>query len=135
MTSYGKVEPKGIAGKHGYTFEFPDDHPKHTPMDFVLSKAKAGAQTTPGQMHSGNYFSTLAARNGWAGSVGVMWRLTHDPVRHVLHALQPMVIAKDNISLKKGIPMKVLWIKHGEVNLPKPAVDPNPQVPPMPIES
>ena len=46
-----------------------------------------------------------------------------------------MVIAMDNISLKKGIPMKVLWIKHGEVNLPKPAVDPNPEVPPMPIES
>ena len=46
-----------------------------------------------------------------------------------------MVIAKDNISLAKGIPMQVLWITHGEVNLPKPAVDPNPQVPPMPIES
>ena len=46
-----------------------------------------------------------------------------------------MVITKDNISLKKGIPMKVLWIKHGEVNLPKPAVDPSPQVLPMPIES
>ena len=46
-----------------------------------------------------------------------------------------MVITMDNISLKKGIPMKVLWIKHGEVNPPKPAVDPNPQVPPMPIES
>ena len=46
-----------------------------------------------------------------------------------------MVIAADNISLKKGIPMKVLWIKHGEVNLPKPPVDPNPQVPPMPIQS
>ena len=46
-----------------------------------------------------------------------------------------MVIAMDNISLKTGIPMEVLWIKHGEVNLPKPAVDPNPQVPPMHIES
>ena len=85
--------------------------------------------------NSGKYFSTLAARNGWAGSVGIMWRLTHDPVRHFLHARKPMVIAMDNISLKKGIPMKVMWIKHGEVNLPKPAVDPNPEVPPMPIES
>ena len=52
-----------------------------------------------------------------------------------LHARKPMVIAIDNISLQKGIPMQVLWIKPGEVNLPKPAVDPNPQVPPMPIES
>ena len=64
-----------------------------------------------------------------------MWRLTHDPVRHVVHARKPMVIAKDNISLKKGIPMKVLWIKHGQANLPKPPVDPNLQVPPMPIQS
>ena len=131
LTSYGKVEPNGTAGKHGYTFEFPDEHPRHSPMDYFLRKATAGAHTT----NSGNYFSTLAARNGWAGSVGVMWRLTHDPVRHFLHARKPMVIAMDNISLKKGIPKKVLWIKHGEVNLPKPAVDPNPQVPPMPIES
>ena len=100
-------------------------------MDFVLSKARAGAHTT----NSGNYFSTLASRNGWAGPVGVMWRMAHDPVRHFLHARKPMVIAADNISLKTGIPMKVLWIKHSEVNLPKPAVDPNPQVPPMPIES
>ena len=43
-----------------------------------------------------------------------MWRLTHDPVRHFLHARKPMVIAKDNISLKQGIPRKVLWIKAGE---------------------
>ena len=115
LTSYGKVEPNGTAGKHGYTFEFPDGHPKHSPMDFLLSKAKAGALTT----NSGNYFSTLAARNGWAGSVGVMWRLTHDPVRHFLHARKPMVIVVDNISLKRGIPMKVLWIKHGEVTPPE----------------
>ena len=100
MTSYGKVEPNGTAGKHGYTFEFPDGDPNHSPMDFVIIKAKAGAHTT----NSRNYFSTMAARNGWAGSVGVMWRLTHDPVCHFLHARKPMVIAMDNISLKKGIP-------------------------------
>ena len=35
-----------------------------------------------------------------------------------------MVIAMDNISLKKGIPMKVLWIKHSEVNPAKPPEDP-----------
>ena len=38
-----------------------------------------------------------------------------------------MVIALDNISLKKGIPMKVLWMKGSKVDLPKPAEDPNPQ--------
>ena len=41
LTSYGKVEPNGTAGKHGYTFEFPDGHPKHSPMEFTLNKAKA----------------------------------------------------------------------------------------------
>ena len=123
LTSYGKVEPNGTAGKHGYTFEFPDEHPRHSPMDYFLRKATAGAHTT----NSGNYFSTLAARNGWAGSVGVMWRLTHDPVRHFLHARKPMVIAMDNISLKKGIPMKVLWMKGSKVDLPTPAEDPKPQ--------
>ena len=66
---------------------------------------------------------------------GILRHVLVDPVRHSLHAREPMAIVKDNISLKKGIPMKVLWINHGDVHLPKPAVDPNPQVPPMPIES
>ena len=120
LTSYGKVEPNGTAGKHGYTFEFPDGHPKHSPMDYLLSPPKAGAQT-----NSGNYFSSLAVRKGWAGSVGVMWRLAHDPVRHALHARKPMVITMGNISLKKGIPMKVLWITHSQVNPAKPPEDPS----------
>ena len=56
-------------------------------------------------------------------------------LRAILHAREPMVIAKDNISRNPGIPMKVLRITHGEVNLPKPAVDPNPEEPAKPIES
>ena len=131
MTSYGKVAPKGTAGKHGYTFEFPDGHPKHSPMDFILSPGKGGEHTG----NSGNYFSTLAARNGWAGSLGVMWRLTHDPVRHFLHARKPMVITMENITLKKGIPTKVLWMKRGEADVPTPPLDPNLQAPIMPIQS
>ena len=123
LTSYGKVEPNGTAGKHGYTFEFPEDHPKHSPLDYFLSKAKLGTHTTA----SGNYFSSLVARAGWSGSVGVMWRLQHDPVRHCLHARKPVAIAMDNISLKKGIPMKVLWMQGSKVDLPKPAEDPKPQ--------
>ena len=45
-----------------------------------------------------------------------------------------MVIAMGNISHKSGIPMKVQWMKHGEVDPLKPAVEPNPQVLPTPIE-
>ena len=61
-----------------------------------------------------------------------MWRIAHDPVRHALHARKPMVIAKDNISLKKGVPMKVVWLKRGNANLP--AGNPNPDVPPSTME-
>ena len=122
LTSYGKVEAKGTAGKHGFGFEFPDNHPKHTAQDYVLSTAKAGAKTT----NSGNFFATLALRDGWAGACTPMWRLAHDPVRSAMHARKPMVISKDNITLKKGVPMKVLWIKRGEGQASKPSGSPNP---------
>ena len=130
VTSYGKVEAKGVAGKHGYGFEFPDGHPKHNAQDYFLSTAKAGAKTS----NSGNFFASLAIRDGWAGACIPMWRIAHDPVRHALHARKPMVIAKDNISLKKGVPMKVLWLKRGNSNLPQPAGNPNPEAPPLKTE-
>ena len=114
---------KKAAGKHGYGFEFPDGHPKHSAQDYVLSIAKAGAKTS----NSGNVFASLATRDGWAGACMTMWRLTHDPVRHALHARKPMVMVKENITLKKGVPMKVLWLKRGD-----PAKPPNE---PKPIDS
>ena len=40
-----------------------------------------------------------------------MWRLTHDPVRHTLTAPKPMVVNTTKLSLKKGVPVKVLWPK------------------------
>jgi hypothetical protein len=82
LSSYGKIEAKGQAGKHGFGFECPEGHPKHTPQDYILTTAKAGAKTTT----SGNFFANLAIRDGWAGLCGTMWRLAHDPVRHMLHA-------------------------------------------------
>ena len=42
-----------------------------------------------------------------------MWRLAHDPVRSSLHARKPVAIVKENITLKKGVPMKVMWLKQG----------------------
>ena len=42
-----------------------------------------------------------------------MWRLTHDLVRHILHARKPFVINAENTSLKKRVPMQVLWQKKG----------------------
>ena len=40
-----------------------------------------------------------------------LWRLTHDPVRHTLTARKPMVVNTTKLSLKKGVPVKVLWPK------------------------
>ena len=129
LTSYGKVEAKGTAGKHGYGFEFPDGHPKHNAQDYILSTAKPGAKAC----NSGNFFASLAVRDGWAGACSVMWRLTHDPVRHNLHARKPLTITKESIALKKGVPMKVLWLKRGEAGLPTPLPGPNPE--PAPIQN
>ena len=79
-------------------------------QDYVLTTGKAGAKNTT----SGNYFASLAPRYGWAGPCGTMWRLAHEPVHHVLHARKPFVINTENLSLKKEVPMKVLWLKKGD---------------------
>ena len=51
LTSYGKIEAKGQVGKHESGFEQPEGNPKHTPQDYILITAKAGAKTTT----SGNF--------------------------------------------------------------------------------
>ena len=60
LTSYGKVEAKGQAGKHSFGFEFPDGHPKHIAQDYILSVAKAAAKTT-------NSVCFQPCRSGWVG--------------------------------------------------------------------
>ena len=40
-----------------------------------------------------------------------MWRLQHDAVRHNLIARKPFMVSGAQISLKKGVPMKVAWPK------------------------
>ena len=97
LTSYGKIEAKGQAGKHGSGFEHPEGHPKHAPQDYILTTAKAGATTTT----SRNFLANLAIRDGWAGPCGTMWRLSRDLARHVLHARKPFVINTENLSLNK----------------------------------
>ena len=60
-----------------------------------------------------------------------MWRLSHDPVRHTLHARKPVVVTKENIALKKGVPLKVLWLKRGEATSSQAAANPNPEPRPL----
>ena len=108
ITAYGKLLAEGVAGKHAYTFEFPEGHPKHKGMDYFLASKvpeKAGSKSTS----SGNFFASLTTRDGWEGPLGNMWRFTFDSVRHNLAPRKPQVACKDNIALKKGVPIKVLW--------------------------
>ena len=107
LTGYGKLVPEGAAGTHQYTFEFPDGNPKHKGMDYsVASKATTGKGP---KTSSGNFFAPLVCREGWEGALINMWRLGYDGVHHNLVARKPHVITRDNITLKKGVPIKVLW--------------------------
>ena len=45
-----------------------------------------------------------------------MWRLTHDIVHHVLHARKAFDTSTENLSLKKGVPMKVLWLQKDDLS-------------------
>ena len=129
LTSYGKIEATGGAGKHGYSFEFPDGHPRHAAQEYVVAAPKGGAKSS----NSGNFFASLATRDGWAGACMPMWRLVHDPVRHALHARKPVAVVKENITLKKGVPMKVLWLKRGDPNSSNPAEAPNAAAAEVPV--
>ena len=68
-----------------------------------------GAKTSS----SGNFFAGLAWLHVWGGGCETLWRFAHDPARHTLTARKPFVAAKVNISLKKGIPVQILWRKAG----------------------
>ena len=38
-----------------------------------------------------------------------MWRLSHDPVRHIVTARKPLMITARELRLATGTPMKVCW--------------------------
>ena len=55
ITAYGKLIPEGAAGKHQYTFEFPEGHPTHKAMDYLLTPntgGKACAKSSAGMFHA-----------------------------------------------------------------------------------
>ena len=111
LTAFGKLMAEGTAGKHHYTFQIPEGNSKHIAMDYII-------KTSSSKPSSGNFYANVASREGWHGSLDNMWRLTHDPVRHTLTARKPMVINTTKLSLKKGVPAKVLWPKKAVTRAP-----------------
>ena len=57
-----------------------------------------------------NFFSTLDRDKGVGhGAVQVVWRLAYDNVGHTLKPQKPMVVAKRQINLLKGQPVRIAW--------------------------
>ena len=109
LTSYGKLKPEGQAGSHSFVIELVDGNSKHTKQGYVLK-----GESSNSKMSSGNIFANLATCQGWMGLLIDMWRLAHDPVRHCLGARKPFVITSEVLHLKKGVPVKVMWLKKTE---------------------
>ena len=105
LTSYGKVVPHGVAGKHGYQFEHEEGTLLHKGQDYIPRTTGQVA----GKNTSGNFFQSMANRDGWQGALTPMWRLSHDPVRHIVTARKPFMITARELRLDKGKPMKVCW--------------------------
>ena len=54
ITAYGQLVPEGVAGKHQYTFQWPEGHPKHKAMDYFLSakRGKPGPKPSSGMFRA-----------------------------------------------------------------------------------
>ena len=102
IIGYGKVLAAGEAGNHSFTFEFPDEHPKHQAHTYYLANARGK------QLSSGNFFSVLANVK-WEGGLDIAWRFGYEPVTHQLMPKKPVVTNKKKIALTKGMPLRVLW--------------------------
>ena len=73
----GKIIPVGDAGRHGYELEFPAGHAKNEAQDCQPRGASE-------KLTSGNFFRSLAFRNGWDGFLRLSWVLRIDSVKHMV---------------------------------------------------
>ena len=104
ITSFGKILAQGQAGQsHHYTFEFPDDDPRHTDQCDYLPKPKARHK-----MNRGNFSNGLCSADDWKGACVLMWRIADDPLRHSSSAKKHFVATKEDMSFEKGIPANIL---------------------------
>ena len=99
----GKILPVGEAGRHGYELEFPAGNPKNEPQDYAPRNASD-------KVTSGNFFRSLACRNGWDGFLRLSWPLSIDAVKRQLEVLKPVVITSQDLKLEKGKPVKI-WTR------------------------
>lgn len=106
MTSFGRLIPKGDAGRHSYGFEFQPGDEKFEGLEFVPAPAGKSKAT------AANFFaSTMGRTKGIAahGGLEVIWRLTYSSVGHMLKPQKPSVVAKERIVLPAGQPVLVAW--------------------------
>ena len=97
LKGWGKILPVGEAGKHGYELEFPAGHTMHEPQDYQPRIASD-------KLTSGNFFRSLACRNGWDGFLRLSWTLSIVTVKHQLEVRKPVVITSQDLKLEKGGP-------------------------------
>jgi hypothetical protein len=107
MTSFGQLTPAGVAGRHQYTFEFPEDKEGHQAMAFVPTPPSLRG----GPTQANNFFAAVLNRDAGVGqgALSVCWRLGHDPVNNLLKPVKPFVVAGKRIVLQKGRPARVAW--------------------------
>lgn len=108
MTSFGRLLPKGDAGRHSYDFEFKEGHDKHDALEFVPTPSKEGKL----KVTAANFFvGTVDRTNGIAshGALEVVWRMTYNAVGNILKPQKPSVVTKDRISLPAGKPVLIAW--------------------------
>ena len=112
ITAYGKLIAEGKAGHaHHFSFEIPDEDPKHTPYNLFLAKTAIKKDNCKNES-SGNFFSNFTFTDEWEGACLPIWQFAYDPIRHSLSAKKPFVVINEQISLQKGIPLKILWRKN-----------------------
>jgi hypothetical protein len=111
IPSVGKLLSRDAAHsqKHGFDFEHPKGTVGHKPIEYVL---KADAANKPDKVKSaGNLFKALAHRKGVSGPVEWMFRCHFNSVLGKLTPTKPFLINSQDITLSKGVPMKVAWPK------------------------
>ncbi len=108
MTSYGEVIPSGVAGKHGYKFQYAEGSKGFEAVDYVVRKNPD--KKTEKKSGSGAFFASFAARAPLEGNMKDMWRLLFDPVHFNLLLKKPFVVTDKDRRGTRIPPAAPSWI-------------------------